>query len=44
MYGRDYWGTERSTFVIDKKGRIKKILRKVKVDGHEVEVLKALSA
>ena len=42
MYGRDYWGTERSTFVIDQKGRIKKIFRKVKVDGHELEVLKAL--
>ncbi len=43
MYGRDYWGTERSTFVIDKKGRIKKIFRKVKVDGHEAEVLQALA-
>ena len=44
MYGRDYWGTERSTFVIDKSGRIKRIFRKVKVDGHELEVLKALTA
>ncbi len=43
-YGKTYWGTERSTFVIDKKGRIKKIFRKVKVDGHEAEVLKALQA
>ena len=41
-YGRTYWGTERSTFVIDKKGRVKKVFRKVKVDGHETEVLKAL--
>ena len=44
LYGRDYWGTERSTFVIDTKGRIKKIFRKVKVDGHEAEVLQALAA
>jgi peroxiredoxin Q/BCP len=42
-YGRKYWGTERSTFVIDRDGRIKKIFRKVKVDGHEKEVLEALS-
>jgi peroxiredoxin Q/BCP len=41
-YGRKYWGTERSTFVIGKDGRIKKIFRKVKVDGHEKEVLEAL--
>ena len=43
MYGREYWGTERSTFVIDEKGRIAKIFRKVKVDGHEKQVLEALS-
>lgn len=43
-YGRTYWGTERSTFVIDEKGRIKKVFRKVKVDGHEAEVLRALEA
>ncbi len=42
MYGREYWGTERSTFVIDEEGRIKKIFRKVKVDGHDDEVKKAL--
>ncbi len=42
-YGRKYWGTERSTFVIGKDGRIKRIFRKVKVDGHEREVLEALS-
>jgi len=42
MYGRKYWGTERSTFVIDSQGKIKKIFRKVKVDGHETDVLQAL--
>jgi len=41
-YGRTYMGTERSTFVIDPNGKIKKIFRRVKVDGHESEVLAAL--
>ncbi len=41
-YGRTYWGTERSTFVIDGAGRIKRIFRKVRVDGHDQEVLEAL--
>ena len=43
-YGRKYMGTERSTFVIGTDGRIKKIFRKVRVDGHEAEVLAALEA
>lgn len=43
-YGKKYWGTERSTFVIDKRGRIRRIFRRVKVEGHEAEVLKALKA
>ena len=42
--GKDYWGTERSTFVIGPDGKIKRIFRKVKVDGHEAEVLEALAA
>ena len=43
-YGRKYMGTERSTFVIGTDGRIKRIFRKVRVDGHEAEVLAALQA
>ncbi|HEV2137447.1 MAG TPA: thioredoxin-dependent thiol peroxidase [Nitrososphaerales archaeon] len=43
-YGRTYMGTERSTFIIDANGKIKKIFRRVKVDGHESEVLAALQA
>ena len=43
-YGRTYMGTERSTFVIGKDGRMMKVFRKVKVDGHEAEVLQALGA
>lgn len=38
-YGKDYWGIERSSFIIDKSGEIKKIFRRVKVDGHTDEVL-----
>ncbi len=43
-YGRKYMGTERSTFVIGSDGRIKRIFRRVKVDGHDSEVLAALNA
>lgn len=39
MYGRKYFGIERSTFLIDEKGRIDKIWRKVSVPGHVEEVL-----
>jgi peroxiredoxin Q/BCP len=43
-YGRKYMGMERSTFLIDKAGKIAKIWPKVKVDGHAAEVLKAVKA
>ena len=42
MYGKKYWGIERSTFVIDEKGKIKEVFRKVKVDGHIDDVLASL--
>lgn len=42
LYGRTYWGIERSTFVIDEAGVIKAAFRKVKVDGHAADVLAAL--
>ncbi len=42
MYGRKYMGVERTTFIIDEKGKIKSIFRKVKVDAHNKEVLEAL--
>ena len=44
MYGRKYMGIERSTFLIGKDGKIKKIFRKVKPEGHAEEVYEALSA
>ena len=44
MYGKKYWGIERSTFVMDPNGRLAAIFRKVKVDGHVDEILSALRA
>jgi len=42
MYGRKYMGVERSTFIIDKTGKVRKIFRKVKVADHNKEVVEAL--
>jgi thioredoxin-dependent peroxiredoxin len=42
MYGRKYWGIERSTFLIDEKGRIEKAWRKVRPKGHAEAVLEEL--
>jgi peroxiredoxin Q/BCP len=42
MYGVKYMGVERSTFLIDKDGKLAKEWRKVKVEGHVAEVLAAL--
>lgn len=44
MYGRKYMGVERSTFVIDAKGKIAQVWRKVSVPGHAEEVLAAVKA
>jgi peroxiredoxin Q/BCP len=41
MYGRTYMGVDRSTFLIDKAGKVARSWRKVKVPGHAEEVLKA---
>lgn len=41
-YGREYWGIERTTFLIDEAGRIARVWPKVKVEGHADEVLAAL--
>jgi thioredoxin-dependent peroxiredoxin len=42
MYGRSYMGTDRSTFLIDRDGRIARTWRKVKVPGHAQQVLAAV--
>tara|TARA_B100001287_G_scaffold27194_1_gene19594 strand:+ start:715 stop:1182 length:468 start_codon:yes stop_codon:yes gene_type:complete len=39
MYGREYMGVDRSTFLVDEKGIVKKVWRSVKVKGHVAEVL-----
>jgi peroxiredoxin Q/BCP len=44
MYGRKYMGMERSTFLIGKDGKIQKIFRKVKTDGHAEQVYEALAS
>lgn len=41
MYGRKYMGVERSTFLVNKKGKLAKIWRNVRVPGHVDEVLEA---
>ena len=42
MYGRKYMGVERSTFIINKEGKIAKVFEKVKPQGHDEEVLAVL--
>ena len=42
MYGKKYLGIERSTFLIDEKGKLIKEWRKVKVPGHAEEVLESI--
>lgn len=42
LYGRKFWGIERSTFVIGKDGKIKHAFRKVQIEGHTDEVYSQL--
>ncbi len=42
LYGRKYFGIERTTFIIDEEGIVRQIFHKVKVDGHTDEVLAVL--
>ncbi|HET6184713.1 MAG TPA: thioredoxin-dependent thiol peroxidase [Acetobacteraceae bacterium] len=44
IYGRKYMGMERSTFLIDKHGKIAKAWRKVSVPKHAAEVMEAVKA
>jgi thioredoxin-dependent peroxiredoxin len=43
MYGKATMGIQRSTFLIDGQGRVAKVWRSVKVDGHDEHVLAALA-
>ena len=42
LYGRKFMGIERSTFLIDERGKLRQEWRKVKVKGHAAEVLEAV--
>lgn len=44
MYGKKYMGVERTTFLIDGEGVIRKIFRKVKPEGHAAQVQEALGS
>ena len=44
MYGRKYMGVERTTFLIDAKGKVARVFEKVKPAGHAAEVQEALAA
>ena len=44
MYGKKYMGMERTTFLIDKDGKVAKVWPKVKVDGHAAAVMAAAQA
>jgi peroxiredoxin Q/BCP len=43
MYGRKYWGAQRSTFIIDDNGVVRHVIEKVKPQTHADEVLAALA-
>lgn len=43
MYGRTYWGVQRTTFVVDSEGKVAEVLRNVKPAGHDEQVLAALA-
>jgi len=43
MYGRTYWGNERTTFIIDPDGKVAAVLRKVKPAEHDALVLATLA-
>jgi len=44
LYGKTSMGIQRSTFLIDRDGKVRKVWKKVSVDGHDAEVLAALAA
>jgi thioredoxin-dependent peroxiredoxin len=43
MYGKKSMGIQRSTFLIDRNGKVAKVWKAVKVDGHDQQVLEALA-
>lgn len=43
-FGKNYWGVQRATFLIDGNGQVRKIWPKVKAEGHAAEVLAEIGA
>jgi peroxiredoxin Q/BCP len=43
MYGKKYWGVERTTFLIDPAGSIERIFRKVKPKTHSEQMLSVIT-
>ena len=43
MYGRTYWGNERTSFLIDAEGKIERIFRKVNPKTHSEQVLAVIT-
>jgi peroxiredoxin Q/BCP len=44
MYGKKSMGIQRSTYLIDAKGKIAKVWKKVNVDGHDADVIESLQS
>ena len=44
LYGKKFMGVQRSTFLIDRDGKVRKVWKRVSVDGHDADVLSSLSA
>jgi len=44
MYGKKYMGVERTTYLVDKEGKISHIWNKVKPQGHEKEILSVINS
>jgi peroxiredoxin Q/BCP len=42
MYGKKSMGIQRSTFLIDSGGKVAKVWKAVKVDGHDAQVMAAI--
>lgn len=43
MYGKKSMGIQRSTYLIDRQGKIARVWKKVNVDGHDADVLEAIA-
>jgi peroxiredoxin Q/BCP len=44
MYGKTTMGIQRSTYLIDREGKVARVWRRVQVDGHDEQVIEALKA